>query len=121
MEIPTWALIAGGAGVLAVAIFSRKPAAEETGPQEYGLQAAEFDQRLEEQWDRWQSWANEQMGDTPIGPVEPPGSYQGVSTPEYFEPGSGAAPVIPELENVLTEQEFYTNRPSREGRLGLVA
>lgn len=89
MEVPTWALIAGGGGLAALFLLSKKGGSgtSETAAQDTSasLLASEFDQRLQQQWEAWKEWADNFMGKEPTGPVTGPES-ETPATPVEPEP-----------------------------------
>lgn len=90
MNFPKWGIYVGAGGLVIALLFlknrnqaaqtdtgnvasgnaSQAPGVTDTGT---GMLAAEFDQRLREQWEAWQKWANETLsqGD---GILQPPGT-----------------------------------------------
>lgn len=72
MNLPRWSIFVVVGGVLAAILISRRNTTTDQSDTSSGLLAAELDQRLAEQWNRWQQWFEAYINE-PVGPVDPPG------------------------------------------------
>lgn len=92
VNFPRWAIYAGAGGLVLALLFLKKKASpeEDGGTQPVtgvtdtgtGMLAAEFDQRLREQWEAWQAWVQDFLNEGQ-GVVTPPGGQVIVGPPVY--------------------------------------